>query len=293
MNDLFTPNTQLQNKADTNEQGVVIYSHPEAKHYQQIIEVARDQLAALEASYSEEKAKVDSINAQLFLHLRPVYQERDRLKILVKYLAQFLQNLLDSDEKSAEKANDEYKREKQASDHEYDSTSSEFEGKRKITTEESTTLKQLWKKLVRIFHPDKYDNDQQNRQTYELLTQAINHARDCGDIDLLESIAKNPQAFILKQGWKPVSLGDSDQLMELQALYKHLQSQILEVTKALDELKISEDYELYKLVESEPEALNDIISVQETIILEEIKGLRTKADQYENKIKELHGKVPF
>jgi Leucine-rich repeat (LRR) protein len=40
----------------------------------------------------------------------------------------------------------------------------------------------------------------EKRKTYERLTQAINEARDRGDIELLERIAKDPQAFILKQG---------------------------------------------------------------------------------------------
>jgi hypothetical protein len=59
----------------------------------------------------------------------------------------------------------------------------------------------LWKKLVRMFHPDQYEHDPEKRRTYERLTQAINEARDRGDIELLELIAKDPQAFILKQGW--------------------------------------------------------------------------------------------
>lgn len=45
------------------------------------------------------------------------------------------------------------------------------------------------------------------------LTQAINEARDRGDIELLERIAKDPQAFILKQGWASVSLDAARGLM--------------------------------------------------------------------------------
>jgi hypothetical protein len=47
---------------------------------------------------------------------------------------------------------------------------------------------------------DLHEHDPEKRKTYERLTQAINEARDRGDIDLLERIAKDPQAFILNQG---------------------------------------------------------------------------------------------
>ena len=57
-----------------------------------------------------------------------------------------------------------------------------------------------------------------SRMTYERLTQAINEARDRGDMELLERIAKNPLAFILKQGWAAVSLDGDRSLMEPRSL---------------------------------------------------------------------------
>ena len=86
-------------------------------------------------------------------------------------------------------------------DREYDSTASALEGKRELNEEETARLKQQWKKLVRMFHPDLHEQYPEKRKTYEMLTQAINEACDRGDIELLERIAKDPQAFILKQGW--------------------------------------------------------------------------------------------
>ena len=69
-----------------------------------------------------------------------------------------------------------------------------------------------------MFHPDLHEHDPEKRKTYELLTQASNEARDRGDIELLELIAKDPQAFILKQGWAGLSLDGARGLMELRAL---------------------------------------------------------------------------
>jgi|GEM_PF-4610944 len=80
-----------------------------------------------------------------------------------------------------------------------------------------------------MFHPDLHEQDPEKRKTYERLTQAIIEARDRGDIALLELIAKDPQAFILKQGWAGVSLDAAQGLKELRSLYEHLQARILEM----------------------------------------------------------------
>jgi hypothetical protein len=96
------------------------------------------------------------------------------------------------------------------------------------------------------------------------LTQALNEARDRGDIELLERIPKDPQAFILKHGWgwrglaagrmpmdgeswmpreagwawlglncrDPLTCapgGSAPPFEELRALYEHLQARILEM----------------------------------------------------------------
>ncbi len=50
-------------------------------------------------------------------------------------------------------------------DREYDSTESALEGKRELNTEETARLKQLWKKLVRMFHPDLHEQDPERRKT--------------------------------------------------------------------------------------------------------------------------------
>jgi hypothetical protein len=104
-----------------------------------------------------------------------------------------------------------------------------LKGKRELYTEETDRLKRLWKKLARMFHPNLHEHDPEKRKTYERLTQAINEARDRGDIKLLELIAKDPQAFILKQGWASVSFDPERGLKELRSLYEHLQAWILEM----------------------------------------------------------------
>lgn len=92
-----------------------------------------------------------------------------------------------------------------------------------------------------MLHPDLHENDPEKCKTYDRLTQAINEARDRGDIELRERIAKDPQAFILKQGWASVSLNCNHGLKELRALYEHLQAKILEMIETLDDLRTSGD----------------------------------------------------
>jgi hypothetical protein len=80
--------------------------------------------------------------------------------------------------KAAEQTAADYQRETAKNDEEYDSTASALEGKRELNAEETAWLKQLWKRLVRMFYPDLHEQDPGKRKTYELLTQAINEARD-------------------------------------------------------------------------------------------------------------------
>ena len=187
----------------------------------------------------------------------------------------------------------DFQRETAEKDREYDSTASALEGKRELNAEETARLKQLWKKLVRMFHPDLHEHDPEKRKTYELLTQAINEARDRGDIELLELIAKDPQAFILKQGWASVSLDVSRGLMELRSLYEHLQARILELIETLDEVRASADYEVFRAAEQDESVIGSIVAAQREELEREIGELKTEAERIAGEARELVGEVPF
>lgn len=121
---------------------------------------------------------MDSVRSRLFGALRSFYQERDRLRLLVQFRKAFIDSLLAEGEEAAEKTATDYQRETADKDREYDSTASAMEGKRELNEDETARLKQLWRKLVRMFHPDLYEHDPEKSKTYERLTQAINEARD-------------------------------------------------------------------------------------------------------------------
>lgn len=286
---------QIQENADGTSiaAGLVVFQQPEMELYQRLVEAARARLADLELEYGIEKSKVDSIRSRLFGVLRAFYQERDRLRLLVRFRKAFIDCLLAEGEESAGATAGDYQREVAEEDREYDSTASALEGKRELNEDEKARLRQIFKKLVRIFHPDLHEQDPEKRMTYERLMQVINDARDRGDIELLELISKDPQAFILKQGWASVSLDGARGLMELRSLYEHLQARILEMIETLDEVRASADYQVFGAAEEDESVIGRIVSAQREELEREIGELKAEAERIAEEARELVGAVPF
>jgi len=123
----------------------------------------------------------------------------------------------------------------------------------------------------------------------------------------LELIAKDPQAFILKQGWASVSLDVSRGLLELRSLYEHLQARILEMIepsslvlrRAKDagrdtgEIRASADYEVFRAAEEDESVIGRIVSTQLEKLQREIGGLQDGAERVAEEARELAGEVPF
>jgi hypothetical protein len=144
-----------------------------------------------------------------------------------------------------------------------------------------------------MFHPDLHEQDPEKRKTYELLTQAINGVKDRGNIELLELIAKDPQAFIRQQGWASVSLDPERGLMDLCSLYEHLQARILEMIESLDDLHASAEMEIFREVEQDEEVIGRIVAGQREELEQEIADLQAEADMVADEVRELAGEVPF
>lgn len=144
-----------------------------------------------------------------------------------------------------------------------------------------------------MFHPDLHEQDPEKRRTYELLTQAINEARDRGDIELLELIAKDPQAFILKQGWASVSFDPERGLKELRSLYEDLQARILEMIETLDELRASKEMEIFRKEEQDGSVIDRITAAQREELEREIEGLQAEAGLVEEEARHMARNMPF
>jgi DNA polymerase-3 subunit epsilon len=262
------------------------------RHLQAQVARAQAELADLEAALSIERRKIDILQGTLFAALRVHYERRDRLKLLIEYRNHFLEERLRS-HKAAENVRDEFEQADAETREEYESTATAFAKQRELTPAEELELKVLWKKLVKLFHPDTIVDDAAKRETYQKLTQAINHAKDTGDLHTLREIANDAEAFIRQQGWAHIKLEPEKEIKALQRLVELLQSKIAEVVEAMTELKESPEYELSELWRRDPSILDKIAARQRRDIDAECVDLKRRARKLQKQIEELTGEPAF
>ncbi len=263
----------------------IIYTSPELEQLRQLVAGARAQLAELETDYTKEKSRVDAVQAVLFRVLREHYQKRDRLRLTVDYRRKFLDSLTRGDRQEGMKAAEDYEQAKTQSDQDYEELSAAADKKKQLTAEQETELTQLWKKLVKLYHPDRFANEPDKLETYHKLTAAINQAKDAGDIELLREIAEDPHGFILRQGWANLDFKDVEELAQLQRLHETLQKEIAAVTESLKTLRASPDYELCQLAEKKPGMLDELAAEQAKQLEIENAELEKQAEELALKIK--------
>ena len=252
-----------------------------------LVDAARARLAALESAYTIDKARVDSLQASLFQRLRTWCQERDRLRLVVKYRQQFLEVLLRQGEEEAEQVEQEFRQAKARTEQEYEETAQTLAARKQLTDDEQAELGELWKKLVKLYHPDRFANEPDKRATYEKLTATINHAKDRGDIAALRQIADDPHGFILRQGWASLDFGEEEQVARLRKLWESLELEILSVIEATQRLRESPDFELYELTGQRPEMLDGVVTKQVSGLKAEIGKLGEEAERLAREIAEL------
>jgi DNA polymerase-3 subunit epsilon len=163
--------------------------------------------------------------------------------------------------------------------------------KKALTGDEEAELASLWKKLVKLYHPDRFANEPDKLETYGRLTAAINQAKDNGDLESLRQIAGDPHGFILRQGWVALDFRDEEQIAQLQKLLESLELEIVAVIEAANRLHESKEFELYELIAKKPEMLDAIVTKQTTQIEKEIATLQTEADKLGDEIESLTGKT--
>ena len=146
-------------------------------------------------------------------------------------------------------------------------------------------------KLVRLFHPDKHQKDLEKRKKYEKLTAYINLAKEEGDLDTLEKIASDPEAFCAKRGIGILDFSDETEKEadSLQRLWNALQSKIISVIQAIEELKQTPEHEIYIISEKNRTFLNGVIEKQQSGIEKEINSLRKEANSLKHEIEQLTG----
>ena len=161
--------------------------------------------------------------------------------------------------------------------------------KKQLTADEETELSRLWKKLVKLYHPDRFANQPAKLETYHKLTAALNRAKDAGDIQTLREIAEDPHGFILRQGWATLDFSDAAELAQLRRLHETLQLEIIAVLESLNRLRESPDYELCQLSEKKPGLLDELAAERKVLLEKESGELQQQADKLAEEIKELGG----
>lgn len=262
---------------------------PKLQRLRDLIAASRARLAELEAAYTSEKNHVTALHARMFRRLRPHFEERDRLRLVVNYRKTYLNTLLSEGEEEAERVRGEYQQADARTQQEYEDTEAEMKSKRRLSEDEESEVKSLWRKLVKLFHPDRFADDPEKQATYTKLTGAINTAKDSGDLETLRQIAEDPAAYILRQGWTAIDLGETDELDQLQKLFNSLEAEIIAVIEATAALKESSSYELYQIIEQEPEAFDELIAKQIEAIAKDMEKLKTEAARLKQEIVELSG----
>ena len=232
---------------------------------------------------------MDVMQAVLFRQLREHYQKRDRLRLIVDYRRKFLDALVRGGEEEAKQAEENYERAKSQGDKDYEETAAAVAKKKQLTAEEETELARLWKKLVKLYHPDRFAHEPDKLATYEKLTSAINRAKDNGDIETLREIAEDPHGFILRQGWTSLDFSDEVELTQLRRLYETLQLEIIDVLESLTTLKESPDFELCQISEKKPGVLDELAAEREVLLEKESAELEKQASDLAEEIKELTG----
>ena len=265
---------------------VVLYANPELEHLKKLIEAARARLAEVEAEYTKDRRAVELVQAKLFGLVREQYQERDRIKLIVEYRKKFLASLISEGEEQAEKVTDEYEKVRAQTDQDYEEAAKAAANQRHLSDDDLNELQQLWKKLVRLFHPDKHAGQTGKREAYEKLTSAINEARDTGNIELLREIEADPSAFMLRNGWLDLEFGEERDLKSMRKLYTTLQVEIMDIIGLLDALRESPDFELVTLEQKQPgivqKVANDPIAamaVEAALLAEEAERLKQEIDE--------------
>ncbi len=159
--------------------------------------------------------------------------------------------------------------------------------KQELSAGEAAEVSQLWRKLVKLFHPDRFAHEPEKQETYHKLTAAINH----GDLATLRRIAEGPDGFILRQGWAALDFGEEREIAQLRRLWTRIELEIIRVLEASNALKESPDYELHRLTTRTPAFLDETVRRQVESLEKELALLESEAEELSKEIEELTGEA--
>jgi hypothetical protein len=169
---------------------------------------------------------------------------------------------------------------------------------KEISMKKKPRLQKVWMKLVKLFHPDKHMDNQEDKEAYEEVMSTINQAKKDGDLDKLEAIAEDPEKF-LKQakrervnsegnGMKNKSKEGKGSFRngekELQETLDSLQEKIREVRKEIEDLKKSPDMRLWAMWKGRPNEFENAMREMERELTNQIKTMKKTLENLQKKL---------
>ncbi|AMO47097.1 DnaJ-domain-containing protein 1 [Kosakonia oryzendophytica] len=144
-----------------------------------------------------------------------------------------------------------------------------FSFEQKMTEDERTELKRLWRQASKLCHPDLVDNELKN-EAHGMMVQ-LNQARERGDLSAIRSLLTR-----LQQGLDPMMA--SDRLNDLQRLRQRIVEVKQHIATLIEELAALEKEETWQLVST----LGD----QETYFRQQEKALTELRQTLEQQVSE-------
>ena len=192
-------------------------------------------------------------------------------------------------EEDAAKVAQEYRQASAQQERDYDEAAAAMAEKKELSAEEAAEVGRLWRKLVKLFHPDRFAHEPEKQETYHKLTAAINHAKDKGDLPTLRRIAEDPHGFILRQGWAALDFQEERELAQLRRLWESIELEIIRVLDAINQLKESPDYELHRLTTQTPAFFDEAVRRHVESLEKEVAAMESEAGDLAKEIEELTG----
>ncbi len=283
--------TRLQKEPadDAAFRSITLYTNPQKEKLRLLIEGSLALLAQYEAAYHLDQNTINTFRRTLYHHLRHLYEKEKRLLRLVEYRRQYLDKLTQDGEDSAAEVVEAYRHAALEDEEDFRQTASKISKIRTLSDEEQKEVKTLYRDLMKLYHPDRYMEDETKRQAYENISRLINKAKDENDLDTLRTLANDPDKILSQQGLHLQDYEELHDIISLQRLYESLQVDILAILERHNALRESKDHEVAHAFAENPSVLDTFLARNAATLNAKIQALEAEAKSLAEEIEALTG----